>query len=572
MKKKSLLQQITVCTWKKNGMKTSIMARFLRLSIISIIIVVAGLMIFFVKYSSKVITEEYGNELANDSRATAGTLQQWLLRSGSAETLSQTDFLEVLNVGEKGFGIVLDKNGTVIADSAHPDNVSDALKPAAAAKSDKAYAGFKSLADAMMSGDSGVTTVAMPDGEKYTAAYCPVDTDDGWSVAILRNNYEMQHDFNVMINVGLIISLIMMAIAIAVNLLVGTKIAYPVRVAADRLKALSEGDIESEREQVHINDDETGRLLQCFDETRKMLEDYIGDIAAVLQGITEGNLNVEVTKEYKGDFASIKNSLNEIISSLNKTFTRANEAAASLLDGSRQVEMASQALASASTEQASAVVQITASIEGIAKDTAANTSDVLRANERTQNVKSEAANGNSQMEKMIGAMNEINESSQSIAKIMKVIDDIAFQTNILALNASVEAARAGVHGRGFAVVAEEVRSLAGKSAEAASEIAGMIEGTIDKIKAGTGIASDTAESLKTMVSDIDEIAEVMNRIAMVSKDQAEAVEQVNSGIEQISSAVQNNSATSEETAASSIELSNQARGLAKQISFYKVKR
>ena len=233
--------------------------------------------------------------------------------------------------------------------------------------------------------------------------------------------------------------------------------------------------------------------------------------------------------------------------------------------------MASQSLASASTEQASAIVQITSSIEGITKHVEENTADVEKTNKLAQQTKSEAGSGNAQMQLMIKAMNDINDSSQNIAKIMKVIDDIAFQTNILALNASVEAARAGVHGKGFAVVAEEVRNLAGKSADAAEEIAEMIDDSIKKIQNGTDIASDTAEKLSKIVSDVDEIAVVMDGVAVKSREQAESIVQINTGIEQISSAVQNNSATSEECAAASVELSGQAEGLMKQIKFYRLR-
>jgi len=196
---------------------------------------------------------------------------------------------------------------------------------------------------------------------------------------------------------------------------------------------------------------------------------------------------------------------------------------------------------------------------------------VLRVNDLTQNVKGKAALGNEQMHNMLQAMNEINEASNNIAKIMKVIDNIAFQTNILSLNASVEAARAGVHGQGFAVVADEVRALANKSADAAAEIAEMIENSIAKISIGTQIASETANELENIVSGIDEVADIMTNIADVTKAQAESITQVSNGISQISNAVQSNSATSEECAASSVELSEQARLLADRINFYKLR-
>lgn len=235
---------------------------------------------------------------------------------------------------------------------------------------------------------------------------------------------------------------------------------------------------------------------------------------------------------------------------------------------SSQVAGASQSLAQGSTEQASAIQQITASIDEIAEKTKQNADEANSAAELVSQAIKDVKYGNSQMHDMMEAMADINRSSESISKIIKVIDDIAFQTNILALNAAVEAARAGEAGKGFAVVAEEVRSLAAKSAAAASETAELIEDSISKVNTGSRLADDTAKALETITGVVQKSEVIINGIADSSNYQATAVSQINQAITQVSQVVQTTSATSEECAAASEELSNLAARMHELLSSY----
>lgn len=340
-------------------------------------------------------------------------------------------------------------------------------------------------------------------------------------------------------------------------------ITIPVAKLSEAARKLAIGDVNVDCEKIH--DDDLGELMDAFDH----MTDTIKDQAAIADAISKGDLTIDVTPRSDKDL--LGKALQRLVDNNNKALGSVQESTMQVTIGAEQVANASQALAQGSTEQASALQQVTASINEIAEKTKKNASEATTANDLVNTVKNMAEDGNGQMKSLTGAMNDINDSSETISKIIKTIDDIAFQTNILALNAAVEAARAGVHGKGFAVVAEEVRNLAAKCGSAASETAEMIEDSIRKVGNGRQLASETAEALDKIVASIEEVAGIINNIAISSNDQATAVSQIDQAIGQVSTVVQTNSATSEQCASASEELSNQAMNLRNQMAEYKLK-
>ncbi len=291
----------------------------------------------------------------------------------------------------------------------------------------------------------------------------------------------------------------------------------------------------------------------------------IGELKDKLQQVSKGDLTAYVDGNYAGDHALLKNALNNTLDSLNDILGQVNRIAEQVDSGAVQVSEAAQSLSQGATEQAAALEEITASMTEMASQTKQNAENATQASQLAITSKRSAESGNQQMEDMVRAMQAIESSSKDISKIIKFIDEIAFQTRVLGVNAAVEAARAGVHGKGFAVVAEEVRNLATRSANAAKETTDLIEQSILKVAQGTEIAGKTAVALNEIVISIGKVNDLVAEIAAASNEQAQGIAQANKALNQMDQVTQQNTANAEESAAASQELSSQAGNLRRML-------
>jgi methyl-accepting chemotaxis protein len=251
---------------------------------------------------------------------------------------------------------------------------------------------------------------------------------------------------------------------------------------------------------------------------------------------------------------------------LRQIATTLSEASSQVSASATQVSSASQSLAEGSSEQAASLEETSASLEEISSMTKRNSESADKARAISNESSQATEVGTRQMGEMVEAMGAIKSSSDNIAKIIKTIDEIAFQTNILAPNAAVEAARAGEAGAGFAVVANEVRALAQRAAQAARETTEKIDDSIAKSSKGMEISARVAEGLTQITDKTRNVNELVNEIATASKEQNQGLGQITTAVSQMDQVTQSNAGSAEETAAAAEELNAQAMALLETVS------
>ncbi|MGB8601088.1 MAG: methyl-accepting chemotaxis protein, partial [Rhizomicrobium sp.] len=266
----------------------------------------------------------------------------------------------------------------------------------------------------------------------------------------------------------------------------------------------------------------------------------------------------------------LQKDFNDAMSQMESAMQDIFKSAGEIANNCQEISQGAREMATRTERQAASLEETAAAVNEITATVAKSSEGASQANTKANTAKVGAEHGNNIAAKAVAAMREIAKSSSEITNIISVIDEIAFQTNLLALNAGVEAARAGEAGRGFAVVATEVRSLAGRSAEAAKEIKALIKNSETQVETGVKLVEESGTALQQIVTDITSISQLVGDIAHSQKEQANALGEIDSAVGDMDKSTQQNAAMAEQSNAASEALAGFAREMENLVSRFEI--
>ena len=471
------------------------------------------------------------------------------------------DVISSINLGRNGMAYMVNQEGVV---TGHPSQ-SLVLNQSTLGQ---LSGGSGDAAKRITTDETGAMEYTV-DGKKMLVAFSPVRGTQ-WSLVIQIPKSDYSHFINGAMLISILATLAGLTVSVLLILRFARSISRPVKRVTDRMVALSNGDLHTEVIPVSTGD-ELEVMTQTLDDTLESINEYISDIQQVLTRVAEGDLRTGPQVDYKGDFELIRGSLHTITQSMNETLLGFRAAADRLTAMAEQLSGQAAQLHQASMEQNQSAEELVHEVTHV-KDRLA---DVADSSDQTRFQTGEIArriqSANEQMAALSSAMDDISANAQQIIKIAKDIGDIAFQTNILSLNASVEAARAGAAGKGFAIVANEVKQLAAKSAKAAQSATEMVNNTKAIIQTGVVLTADTASSLQAISDVSTQISAISDQLAAAVQGQGLALTEMEERIAAISSVADRNLQNAGETEQSSSSLAKEAETLQAQVQKFTLK-
>ncbi len=297
----------------------------------------------------------------------------------------------------------------------------------------------------------------------------------------------------------------------------------------------------------------------------KQMADMLKDMAE-----SGGDLTKRINVSVKDEIGELAGWFNAFLDNLHDIMAQVKHSSETVSAAANETSLGNQDLSQRTEEQASSLEEISSTIEEISASLQKSSENSGEADQISRTTLDSVRSSEKVVGEMRDAMGDITKGSHEIAEIIAKVNDIAFQTNLLALNAAVEAARAGEQGRGFAVVAAEVRNLAGRTAESAKEIEGLIKDSIVRVDRGNELMDGVSEVLGEIVKNTEQASEVITEIAASTREQAAAAEDIRTAVEQLNQVTQQNASLVEEIAGSSEAVSNEAEELAALVGKFKL--
>ncbi len=509
-------------------------------------------------YSSTIFEDKLGITMGMPVKENGETI---LYLAGVYKYDALNDVIDSINIGKHGTAYMVNREGVV---TGHPDQ-SQVMAGSTLAQ---ICGGNDKTLSRVTTGETGATEFSA-DGETMLAAFSPIRGTQ-WSLVIQIPKADYNSFINAAMFMAILTTMAVLIVSILLVLRLAASISHPVKNVTSRMVTLSDGDLHTEVASVHSGD-ELEILTQTLSATVESINRYISDIQQVLTQVAAGNLRVESQVEYQGDFTLIRTSLSTIIQSMNETLTGFRSAAIRLTEMSEELNNQSAVLYQASIDQNQTTESLVQEVARVKERLSNVTESSSRTRKKTEEITRCVQDANTQMSSLTHAMDDISANAQEITKIAKAIEDISFQTSILAINASVEAARAGTAGKGFAVVANEVKELASKSAEAAQSATEMVSKTRSIIQTGVKLTADTAGSLQAISSVSDEISAISDQLVTAVHGQESALVIMDERIEAISAIANQNLQNAGGTEQSSGLLAKEAEALEAQVKKFVLK-